>query len=160
MLYCSERCRKQAYDSYHRIECQLWPFYSQQFSSMAFRMAVRTLLIGTEQGTKLDDLMNTLTIENIFVENNHPPVNDPLDCNYLTTLTLYRNFDETIMRSQIVNAVKTIIWLRRLHFFTNVDVPSPVSLDTVFGISRSSFFIPSLLCMPLNFVGIIFWNRT
>lgn len=84
------------------------------------------LLIGTEQGAKLDHLMDLLTVERIFVENFDPTARKPFCNDYLSTLTLCRTFDQSL-KSDIRTAVKVIIALKGLSFFSSAAGKSSVS---------------------------------
>ena len=125
MLYCSKKCRTRANDSYHRTECRLWPFYDQESVHTTRRLAIRALLIGTKQGAKLNHLMNTLPIELIFAEKVDPTARKPFCDDYAVTLTLCRTFDQSV-KSDIPVAVKAIIALRGLSFFSSVAKKSSV----------------------------------
>ena len=126
MMYCSKKCRTRANDSYHRTECKMWPFYHQESVRVRERLAVRALLIGTEQGAKLNHLMNTLPIECIFAEKVDPTARKPFCDDYSATLALCRTFDQSLKRD-IPVAVKAIIALRGLSFFKGVAKKSSVS---------------------------------
>jgi len=89
-------------------------------------MAIRSLLIGTEQGSKFKYLMNTLPIKNIFAEK-VDPTNKPFNNDYLTSLTLCRTFDQAVLKKYIEFTVKVIIALQGLSFFSQISEGSSVS---------------------------------
>ena len=88
-------------------------------------MALRALLIGTEQGTALENLMKSLPIGNIFTERVNP-ANKPFG-GYSSFITLPRTFDPVHVKSRVEDAVRTIISLqRRSDFFKSVTTKTIV----------------------------------
>lgn len=120
-LFCSEKCRQAAYDSYHRTECQMGALYwdGSKLCTIFYCLALRTLLVGTEQGAKLGDLMKTLTFEDIFGRT-LDPVNKPFTNDYKALLRLPKTFDEKLIKSRMIHAIEVVVVLRRVGFFENV----------------------------------------
>ncbi|KAK7588157.1 hypothetical protein V9T40_005402 [Parthenolecanium corni] len=61
VMFCSEICRKNAFETFHRIECQIFsmfPIGKEDNISLNKWAAFRTLLVATKQGKELDQLMN------------------------------------------------------------------------------------------------------
>lgn len=138
-MYCSEACRTQADNAYHRIECKMLPFYNSEdlkdTKYMEAVVAIRTLLIGTKQGTQLKTLMNTMSIQNIFEKKKHAP-QEPFVYDYASIIKLFENVDLLSLKSNVDIAVKMIMMLRSLSFFKQengrLDDIRPVSFN--FGI--------------------------
>jgi hypothetical protein len=143
MMYCSEDCRTRAYNSYHRTECRLslnepkhvdkWFRKTPALQNLdkeqlyqtknVLRMSVRALLIGTEQGSQLENLMKTMTAKDIFKQN-YDPSNKPYANDYICALGIMKIFDEPMfrMRRQISLAVRVIVELRHLHYSEPMQV--------------------------------------
>lgn len=121
-MYCSEHCRTRAYDSYHRIECKL--SFSIPYDSAKEAIALRMFLIGTEQGAALENLMNTLSISDIFAEN-FDFTDKPTRSDYLTALRLTHGaFELARLKFLVKNAVEVLVELRKFAFFENVSAVS------------------------------------
>ena len=56
-MFCSKRCREEAYKSYHEIECQIIEFYDREYADRREKIALRAFLVGTEKGAKLPELL-------------------------------------------------------------------------------------------------------
>ena len=117
-MYCSESCLQRANNLYHRMECQIWSLEEVQNSSYFDMMAVRALLMGTEQGVGLKNLMEKLTIQEIFEEKNDPRKR-PFVNDYCSVLKLCRTFKRSAIKRNILPAVRMICILQRLGFFKN-----------------------------------------
>lgn len=132
MMYCSEGCRTQALNSYHRTECKLTSFYDREQLDPHEIMAIRALLIGTEQGVELENLMNKLTIHGIFRERVDPR-NKPFKTDYTAVLKLSRTFEEPSSRIRLTVwlAVRLVVALQHLSFF-KTDEAWSVSFWSIF----------------------------
>lgn len=65
-MYCGNRCRQEAYELYHRVECEIISFFPDIEVIRADMLALRILLIGTEQGKLLLSLRRNENFKNIF----------------------------------------------------------------------------------------------
>ena len=115
VMYCSNRCRDQAYNLYHRMECKLWPFYESERLDSQSITAIQTLFVGTKQGTYLNDLVMNLDVRNIFDEKINP-VDKPFKNDYSSILKLFWTFREP-SKDSILLAVKVIAILQDMSFF-------------------------------------------
>lgn len=64
-MYCGEHCRLEAYELYHRVECEIAQLPKSIFDP-ADVLALRTLLVGTKQGEDLRNLMKNPNLYNLF----------------------------------------------------------------------------------------------
>lgn len=109
-MYCSENCRLQAYNSYHRTECKLLSFEETRKLQHIQFLAVQLLLTWTEQGAQLKALMEKLAVENIFEEEIDPTM-QPFISDYLSVLRLCRRFKPSEVeraKSLAVNAMRAL----------------------------------------------------
>lgn len=61
LMFCSIRCRENAFEKFHRIECQIFSMLmdpDEEDVSMMTWATVRILLIATKQGQELDQMMS------------------------------------------------------------------------------------------------------
>ena len=79
-------------------------------------MAIRMLLIGTEQGTKLKELMKKVKMREIFAEK-IDPTNKLFTDDYPSTLKISRTFKPLLMKCFAFSAVETIALLQKVAFF-------------------------------------------
>ena len=91
-LYCSNECRKSAYNSYHRVECKM--YILTQLTSVE-KMALRSFLIGTEQGAQLQNLMQKMPKQDLFRADSNPS-NEPFVNDYLATLSMCRTYNSDV----------------------------------------------------------------
>ena len=120
-MYCSEHCRKQAHNSYHRVECEMlsieYRIPSTVRSSIEFT-ELRMLLIGSKQGTQLRNLMEKLTLRDILTEDTDP-TNKVFVNNYLSVLRICRTFNPLLADWSVSCAARALALLKRTSFFTN-----------------------------------------
>ena len=141
-MYCSQNCRLHAQEAYHRTECKIsfglevmkkYEYtvlngqgiqfgdteYFKKLSTVS-RLGARALLLGTEQGSQLENLMKRITLKDIFKEKVDPR-NEKFNNDYLSALRMSRSFDALFPpETNLTNmAVKIIMELRRLSFFKN-----------------------------------------
>lgn len=56
-MFCSDKCRREALDTFHAVECKIIPFLVQmELNQFAF-LALRILLIASNQGKSLKNLI-------------------------------------------------------------------------------------------------------
>lgn len=55
-MFCSDSCRAQAFVQYHRIECQIMNNLKSKIFDMESKLALRMLMIATQQGKDLKKL--------------------------------------------------------------------------------------------------------
>lgn len=55
-MYCSERCREESYNLYHRIECETLQLMTSAEVSKYTYIVLRTVLIASKQGKELETL--------------------------------------------------------------------------------------------------------
>ena len=90
-LYCSNECRTSAYNSYHRVECQMRITHPTSLK----KMAVRSFLIGTEQGAQLRNLMQKIPKQELFRPDTDPS-NKPFVNDYLAMLNMCRTYNSDV----------------------------------------------------------------
>ena len=119
-MYCSALCRSRAFNLYHRVECKILRFRDvRENLEEDDYMALRMLLIGTEQGANLKTLMKKLTTEYIFAEK-IDPTNKPFANDYLSALKLRRTFFKPLYKlnhTKIVPVARTIMALQSVNYF-------------------------------------------
>lgn len=96
-MYCSERCRKEAFDLYHRIECRILPWVRLMEDSGGeldnILLCLRMFLIGTKQGSLLTELMRNSNVYDCL-EGKLNCVDVSYRDDYLSILNLPWRFDE------------------------------------------------------------------
>jgi len=118
-MYCSKQCRIEAYNSYHRIECRMISFKTISSRLEDFRFtAVRMMLIGTEQGAQLQNIMKKLPMEDIFADQVGPP-SKPFVNDYFDALRLTRTYSPSFIRWNTLFVMEIIMVLQCLDFFEN-----------------------------------------
>lgn len=94
-MYCSEGCRQDAYDSYHRTECKLSSMLSYGEEVETLWLPLRIFLIGTKQGSELTNLMND---PNVYesLDGKRKCVDVPYSNDYYSILNLlWQNYLDT-----------------------------------------------------------------
>lgn len=123
-MYCSERCRREAYDSYHRVECIVVPLFSVSEQQEVILLALRTFFIGTKQGSELTNLMNDPNVYDCL-EGMWEDANVPQLENYLSVLNLIWRVNDNEFPSPVsMFAAYTIAGilfgaLKHVNFFKN-----------------------------------------
>lgn len=123
-MYCCEKCRTEASNSYHEIECGMILFYDRAGVNETEQAAMRAFLTGTKKGTDLPNLMQILKPSDIFEEKSDTK-DEPFVNDYCSILKLLRKFDDKVLliKKNVFVAVEAIIWLLRLNFFQNKTLP-------------------------------------
>jgi len=133
----------------------MYSFYEDQRLTFDKILAIRTLLIGFEQGAQLKNLKNNLDIQKMF-EEKVSPVDKAFENNYLSVLRIRRTFDKP-SKELILLAVKVIIVLKCTTFFGGLDEDGVCHVSESY---RLSSFLPNdrnnchILCFPFS-VGLL-----
>ena len=119
-MYCSKSCYDTALNAYHRTECGMILFYDP-LNDTAEANALRTFLLGTEQGKQLPMLMATMQPRDIFKKTVYSSdkvfVND-----YTATLKIFSAWyagEELLnqIERMLPRALAAVLALRNLSFF-------------------------------------------
>lgn len=90
------------------------------------------LLIGTnKQGANVQKLMKKLEIRDIFAEGIDPS-NKPFVNDYLSVLSLCKNYNPLFLESYILLAVESVIMLERIAFFDRASDHQSEEVEQVF----------------------------
>lgn len=156
-MFCSEICRKNAFETFHRIECQIFsmfPIGKEDNISLNKWAAFRTLLVATKQGKELDQLMN------------HPVYKLPLATKFGRDLkekfnsedyssvfyhgkrsrsNKLENYGSEFSLSVFVNVAKWLYLLRHTSFFGELEDKKEVKIN----FALLSFMLLALACISL-----------
>lgn len=116
-MYCSKKCRKEAFNSYHRSECKLTVLYEYLAVERLTPLVVQMFLIGTEQGKQLTNLMKELKPSDIFT--------DRFDSD---TPKFVRNYRSSLRMCRMTNRVG------------DIDEAIKPTVDIIIALLRTSFF--------------------
>ena len=123
MLFCGERCRTNAYKTYHRIECEIAALLRDAAGECPyhFLLPLRTLLIGSEQGTKVESLKRDAALVEALQSKRQPSVRtDDARRNYISICNLHRDVDSLPERVLLGFCMKSscfLHWLKQSSFF-------------------------------------------
>lgn len=137
-MYCSERCRQEAFDLYHRIECKMLVIFNSVLHKWPQLkedplLVLRLFLIGTKQGSELTKLMNDPNVYD-SLEGKRSIVGVPYPADYLSFLNLIWKRDDD--STQDVNEKYEIVgfmfnWLKRFDVFGEASHRPKVSLQLI-----------------------------
>ena len=91
---------------------------------------LRLLLVGTEQGAQLRNLMEKIPTEDILTENFDPP-NQQFVNDYLSVLRLRRTYEPFLVRKNIWFVVEMIFVLQRVGFFKDYYADQSTEMQLV-----------------------------
>lgn len=117
-MYCSVRCRNDAYDHYHRMECAILPIAMEFGEEEPAWLALRILFVATKQGEELERILKHPAYQEPM-KNIDSSVLENFDSDFMHVYNLMFNFQrpEGQWHPSCINAVTYLYVLKHSEFF-------------------------------------------
>lgn len=119
-MFCSNKCRQEAFDTFHAVECKIIPFLVQMELNRFAHLALRILLVASNQGKSLKNLITHPIYSQPFCRRpfNANEIYDSRE--YAAIHDLFDNFDKKDTNFQFYRATTAALLvhiLKKIKFF-------------------------------------------